>query len=282
MARRPTQYCREPSVRLLLLLVVAVAVMYRPAFAQAQKTIGSSRLRLRRREKKRRDETKKETVSDRDTIGFSQQNAASQMNELEDRMFRLSEALRGLEPENASRLRLALKFSREEQILEQMRENFKLLKDAQLSKAETETKELIAKLEHLRNLLLAEDLDFQLKLARLRQMRETLAQLDRIVKEERRELGWSRFALEQRKRLARFTTRRPDLEALVRDQQAVIADTKNISAKDEKPAKDARAAIRRPREEAPQRGGRPWQPTRCSPTFSRPTCGVPTRSWPRR
>ena len=142
-------------------------------------------------------ETKAATASDRDTIGFSQENVAAQMNELEERMFRLSEALRGLEPENASRLRLALKFSREEQILEQMRETHKLLKDAQLSKAETEAKELIAKLEHLRTLLLAEDLDFQLKLARLRQMRETLGQLERIVKEERRELGWSRFAMEQ-------------------------------------------------------------------------------------
>ena len=121
------------------------------------------------------------------------------MTELEERMFRLSEALRGLEPENASRLRLALKFSREELILEQMKETHKLLKDAQLAKAETEVRELLAKLEHLRNLLLAEDLDFQLKLARLRQMRETLGQLDRIVKEERRELGWSRFAIEQRK-----------------------------------------------------------------------------------
>ncbi len=39
------------------------------------------------------------------------------MTELEERMFRLSEALRSLEPENASRLRLALKFSREELIL---------------------------------------------------------------------------------------------------------------------------------------------------------------------
>ena len=125
-----------------------------------------------------------------------------------------------------------------------MRETNKMLKEAQLSKAETEAKELIAKLEHLRNLLLAEDLDFQLKLARLRQMRETLGQLERIVKEERRELGWSRFAIDQRKRLARFTTRRPDLETLVRDQQAVIADTKSVSKTEEKSAKDARAAIR--------------------------------------
>ncbi len=160
-------------------------------------------------------------------------------------MFRLSEALRGLEPENASRLRLALQFSREEQILDQMRETHKLLKDAQLSKAETEVKELIAKLQHLRNLLLAEDLDFQLKLARLRQMRETLAQLERIIVEEKRELGWSRFALAERKRLERSTSRRPDLAALVRDQQAIIADTKNAAppGKD-KPPKDALAAIR--------------------------------------
>src|SRR5207237_95078 len=172
---------------------------------------------------------KGEAVSDRDAIGFTQENVAAQMTELEERMFRLSEALRGLEPENASRLRLALKFSREEQILDQMRETHKLLKDAQLSKAETEVRELVAKLEHLRNLLLAEDLDFQLKLARLRQVRETLGQLERIVKEERRELGWSRFAIEQRKTLERVSARRPDLESLVRGQEAVIADTRDAA-----------------------------------------------------
>jgi hypothetical protein len=243
MARHRTYHRLGMIASLVLLFMMTTHVIVRPALAQATK--GSDKpASVFDDEKKKTAETKSETVSDRDTIGFSQQNAAAQMNELEDRMFRLSEALRGLEPENASRLRLALKFSREEQILEQMRETHKMLKDAQLSKAETETKELIAKLEHLRNLLLAEDLDFQLKLARLRQMRETLGRLERIVKEERRELGWSRFALEQRKRLARITTRRPDLEALVRDQQAVIADTKNTSKTSEGSAKDVPAAIR--------------------------------------
>ncbi len=42
-------------------------------------------------------------MSDRDSIGFTQENVAAQMTELEERMFRLSEALRSLEPENASR-----------------------------------------------------------------------------------------------------------------------------------------------------------------------------------
>jgi hypothetical protein len=226
---------------LMLLLILTGGVMSRRAMAQQQKDGDKP---AAADDGKNTDASKSAPVSDRDTIGFSQQNAAAQMNELEERMFRLSEALRGLEPENASRLRLALKFSRDEQILEQMRETNKLLKEAQLTKAETEAKELLAKLEHLRNLLLAEDLDFQLKLVRLRQMRETLAQLDRILKEERRELGWSRFAIEERKRLTRFAARRPDLETLIRDQESVIADTRKTSKNTDQAAKDAGAAIR--------------------------------------
>jgi hypothetical protein len=241
MASHSTKRRFRTLTRLVLLITIAGGIASWPALAQEKK---ESDKPAAAEDGKNTDATKAPPVSDRDTIGFSQQNAAAQMNELEERMFRLSEALRGLEPENASRLRLALKFSRDEQILEQMRENHKLLKDAQLSKAETEAKELLAKLEHLRNLLLAEDLDFQLKLVRLRQMRETLGQIDRLLKEERRELGWSRFAIEERKRLDRFAARRPDLEALVREQQAVIAETKNAPKGADQKAKDARTALR--------------------------------------
>ncbi len=247
MASDSTHHGLGTIARLVVMIVTIGGVMPRPALAQATKAAGKAAAVFddeKKTDEKKTDEKKAATTSDRDTIGFNQDNVAAQMNELEERMFRLSEALLGLEPENSSRLRLALKFSREEQILEQMRETQKLLKDAQLSKAETEVKELIAKLEHLRTLLLAEDLDFQLRLARLRQMRETLGQLDRILKEERRELGWSRFAMDQRKRLERFTTRRPDLEALVRDQEALIVDTKKTSKDKDKAAQDARTAIR--------------------------------------
>ena len=183
-------------------------------------------------------------ASDRDKISFTQENAAAQMTELEERMFRLAEALRGLEPENASRLRLALKFSREELILEQMRDTHKMLKEAQLAKAETEIRELLAKLEHLRNVLLAEDLDFQLKLARLRQMRETLGQLERIVKDQRRELGWSRFALDQRKAKEKLAARRPGLEALARDQREVVDATRALSSAKSGDRQTAQAALR--------------------------------------
>jgi hypothetical protein len=242
MASRSTPHCLGTIAALGAFFLATSVVLSQPALAPAQQQPQKADGVFD--DDKKNAETKSAPVSDRDTIGFSQENAAAQMNELEERMFRLSEALRGLEPENAARLRLALKFSREEQILEQMRETHKLLKEAQLSKAETEVKELIAKLEHLRNLLLAEDLDFQLKLARLRQMRETLGQLERIVKEERRDLGWCRFATEQRKRHERLTTRRPDLEALVRDQEGVLAAARETSKNEEPAAKNKRAAIR--------------------------------------
>jgi hypothetical protein len=243
MAIRGIDRFLDAPGRMIVVIVMTAGILQAPALAQTTKQANKPDSVF---DDEKKPATPKAAAgpSDRDTIGFSQQNVASQMNELEERMFRLSEALRGLEPENASRLRLALQFSREELILEQMRETHKLLKEAQLSKAETEVKELIAKLQHLRNLLLAEDLDFQLKLARLRQMRETLGQLERIITEEKRELGWSRFAVEQRKRLERFNTRKPDLQSLVRDQQAVVADTKKALQNGGKPAKEARSAIR--------------------------------------
>ena len=196
------------------------------------------------------DPTKPAPVSDRDSIGFTQQNVASQMTELEERMFRLSEALRSLEPENASRLRLALKFSREELILQQMKETQKLLKEAQLSKAETEVREMLAKLEHLRSLLLSEDLDFQMKLARLRQMRETLGQLERIIKEEKRELAWSRSAIETQAEILGIGDRQTSLASLVRDQKSVIKDTQGLKSKDDSPAGKKSREAARAREEA--------------------------------
>ena len=229
---------------LALLMLTAVDLVQCAAFGQAPKDAAQAEGLFDDDKTAKPTQDAKPAVTDRDAIGFTQENAAAQMTELEERMFRLSEALRGLEPENASRLRLALKFSREEQILDQMRETHGLLKDAQISKAETEVKELIAKLEHLRNLLLSEDLDFQLKIARLRQMRETASQLSRITKEERRELGWSRFAIDQVKVLERYKTRKPELESLIVDQDALLNDTKGASKETDDKAKEGRAALR--------------------------------------
>ena len=243
---------RSPAGHAILLVIVcAVLSGSRATFAQdtapQEKAAGVFDDEKKKDEAKPSDPTKaaSASASDRDSIGFTQQNVAAQMTELEERMFRLSEALRSLEPENASRLRLALKFSREELILQQMKETQKLMREAQLSKAETEVRELLAKLEHLRNLLLAEDLDFPMKLARLRQMRESLGQLERIIKEERRELTWSRSAEEHQAELVRLRERRTELESIVRDQKAVVRDTRDAIPKTGGAAsKDVREGIR--------------------------------------
>ena len=147
------------------------------------------------------------------------------MNELEERMFRLSEALRGLEPENASRLRLALQFSREEQILEQMRETHKLLKEAQLSKAETEVKELIAKLSTFETCCwprIWTSSSSWRGSARCANARP--ARTDHRRREARARLVPLRARAAQAARAVQHPQARPG--SLVRDQQAVLADTK--------------------------------------------------------
>jgi hypothetical protein len=244
--------CETMTVRgRFVLSMLALAACAIPAAAFAQNPAEPAKAagvfdEVKKTDKAKSSGTSKgEAVSDRDSIGFTQENVAAQMTELEERMFRLSEALKSLEPENASRLSLALKFSREELILHQMKDTQKLLKDAQLSKAETEVRELLAKLEHLRSLLLAEDLDFQMKLARLRQMRETLSQLERIIKEERRELAWSRTAVDQQTELVTLRSKRTELESVVAQHKTVLRDTVASLGADNTPErKAARAASR--------------------------------------
>src|SRR4051794_35846653 len=94
--------------RLALLILLAAYPMSRPALAQPKpapaKAAGVFDDEKKAPAAKPPAAAKGPTVTDRDTIGFTQENVAAQMTELEERMFRLSEALRGLEPENASRL----------------------------------------------------------------------------------------------------------------------------------------------------------------------------------
>src|SRR4051812_47193151 len=88
---------------LSLSIVTTGDLVLRSALAQAKKESGKAASVFD--EEKNATGSKPANLSDRDTIGFTQENVAAQMNELEERMFRLSEALLGLEPENASRLR---------------------------------------------------------------------------------------------------------------------------------------------------------------------------------
>jgi hypothetical protein len=175
-------------------------------------------------------------------LSFREEQVHGEMSELEQRMFRLSEALKKLEPENSSRLMLGLKYAREELILYQMKETQEALARLSLKGAAEEQKQLLAKLERSQQLLLSTDLDFEMRLERLRQIRDTLRKLDGVIKEESREEKLSKLATAQEKRLAALVKRRAALEKLIERQTEHIEKNTPL-AKQDAAGEEQRAAV---------------------------------------
>ncbi len=153
-----------------------------------------------------------------DQLSFRQKQVHAEMTELEQRMFRLSEALKKLEPENSSRLIIGLKYARDELILHQMQEVQQALASLSLHGAAEEQKQVLAKLERLQQLLLSTDLDFEMRLERLRLIRQTLRELDNVIREESRQERVSTKAAEAEKKLEKLSKRKATLQELVRQQ----------------------------------------------------------------
>ncbi len=126
-------------------------------------------------------------ISDADQIEFLQKNVQAQMQELQDRMFRLAETTKVAEPGDSAKLILALRRSREELILEEMKEVLELLGQKNLTRATVDTQEVIIKLEKLKELLLSTDLDLQMALERIKKLQAAIAKLDGAIKEEKRQ-----------------------------------------------------------------------------------------------
>ncbi|HEV7221893.1 MAG TPA: hypothetical protein VGN42_04280 [Pirellulales bacterium] len=162
---------------------------------------------------------KKDSTTPGEVLSFRQEKIAAEMTELEQRMFRLSEALKALEPENSSRLMLGLKFAREELILHQMKEAQQMLGKLSLDEASIEEKQLLSKLQRLHELLLSTDLDFQMQLEKLRQIREILRRLDKAIGEEDRERKLSKETAERQKELEGLRKKRTTLEDLIRRER---------------------------------------------------------------
>jgi hypothetical protein len=120
---------------------------------------------------------------------FQQKNAEAQMQELQARMFRLSELIKDTEPGDASRLLLAVRKAREELIIEQMKEVLELIDRRDLARAAEGEKQIIAKLEELKKLLLAAENDLVLQLEKLRKIESALQKLDAAIKEQKRQEG---------------------------------------------------------------------------------------------
>jgi len=127
------------------------------------------------------------TVTDIDKIQFTQKDVQAQMQELQERMFHLADLTKEAEPDNATRLLLAVRKAREQLIIEQMNEVLAKLSDKDLANATTETKEILVKLTALKNLLVATDLELELQLERLRKLQEAIRQVDEAIKVEKQQ-----------------------------------------------------------------------------------------------
>jgi hypothetical protein len=128
-------------------------------------------------------------VTAEERIKFEQDKAHAHMRELEGRMFRVAELLRPTQPDDSARLLMGVAKSREQLIVEEMREASELIATLDLNKATTEEKEVIAKLEELKRLLLTSDLDLELKLEQLRKLREAQSSLAKLTARERQQLA---------------------------------------------------------------------------------------------
>jgi hypothetical protein len=178
------------------------------------------------------DPEKKKDVTPAEQLEFLQAKVAAEMTELEERMFRLAETLKKLEPENSSRLMLGLKFAREELILHQMQEIQAQLHKLSLAESVIDQKELLTKLGRLEELLLSADLDFQMRLERLRQIREILRKLDTAIREEDREQKLSVEIARQEQRLAELEKRAAALAELIERQTAHLARNEEMAKHD--------------------------------------------------
>lgn len=180
-------------------------------------------------------------VGKNEELSFLQSKVTAQMLELEERMFRLSEALKSLEPENASRLLIGLKYAREELIQLQMKEIQTALTAQNFRDAIGEQKQLLAKLQRLEQLLLSPDLDFQLQLERLRLMRDLLKRLDGAIKEEEREKLATDVSVDMEKQLKDVRERMATLKELIVSQTGHVKATEGLvqPADADKAANDA-------------------------------------------
>ena len=161
-------------------------------------------------------------VGQNEQLSYRQSKVSAEMTELEERMYRLSEALKRLEPENSSRLMSGVKYARAELIQHEMQEIEKILNKSDYKLASGQEKDLLVKLARLEQMLLSTDLDLQMQLQKLRQIREILHRLDSAIKEEDSEQKQSTANTDRDKEFQNLPSLREKLEALIKQQTAHV------------------------------------------------------------
>ena len=154
------------------LLLLTAASLLTPALAADAPTPGSKGV------------TVDSGVTPEEEIKFQQDRAEGHMRELEQRMFKLARLIRETEPDDSARLLMGLQKAREELIADRMEEAGDLLLSMKLSKAASETQEIVDTLEELRRMMLSADIDLEIKLEQLKKLKESRAKLAKLIQKE--------------------------------------------------------------------------------------------------
>ena len=176
--------------------------------------------------------TQPSKVTQADQVQFQQSNVAAQMQELQERMFRLAELTRQAEPDDSARLILAVKQAREQLIVEQMKDVLDLLGHNDLGKAADDQQQVLVKLEELKQLLLATDLNLQMQLEQLRKLQAAIKKLDAAIAEEKREhaqTGQLATTQPATRPVIQPSTAAPTFAKLQQDQQQNRKDTDAVT-----------------------------------------------------
>ena len=167
------------------------------------------------------------SVSETDKLQFTQKQVQALMQELQERMFHLAELTKQAEPDNSTRLLLAVRKAREQLIVEQMREILDRLGKKDLSQVTNDTKDVLVKLDELRKLLIATDLELQLQLERLRQLQAAIRQLDQAIKIEKQQKSESDRLAESAKNGGKVESK--SLDQAKQDQAANRKRTEGVA-----------------------------------------------------
>lgn len=162
-----------------------------------------------------------EKIAPQKRIQFEQDKAKAHMQELEERMFRLSKLIQESQPEDAARLLLGLRKAREQLILDRMGEASKMLDNLKLDQANKEQKEILILLEELKKLLLTADIGLELKLEQLRKLIQSRETLNKLLKKEELQLS---NTLDQQKKEGN----KKELQALETSEQRNQKSAENL------------------------------------------------------
>lgn len=166
-----------------------------------------------------------ETRPARDPLAAKEEIVRDRMAQLEDRMFRLLEKIAGSEPDQAERLRAALRRSRETLIRPRMEELVRLLDAGDFDEASERQKAVLRDLQAVLKLLTEDTGDDEQRRREIETLRAFRERIARLTAEEQEHRSRSEQAARQAGALRRIEETIQNLQSLIERERTAIERT---------------------------------------------------------